>query len=107
MSIMNNSITNRGFAIKTFKDRYDVECNIQKSSIATEDCIWLGVNNADPKIMANDAKVLGIDTEQSTGWVDYPLPREVLLNTRMHLTRDQARELSVVLDKFAETGELL
>lgn len=35
--------TNRGFAIKYFNDRNDRECCIQKSSIATEDCIWLGL----------------------------------------------------------------
>ena len=34
--------TSRGFAIGRFKDRYDLPCDIQKSSLATEDCIWLG-----------------------------------------------------------------
>lgn len=32
----------RGFLKGKFKDRYGVECSIQKSSLATEDCIWLG-----------------------------------------------------------------
>lgn len=32
----------RGFAIGTFVDRYGAGCSIQKSSLATEDCIWLG-----------------------------------------------------------------
>jgi hypothetical protein len=34
--------TERGFAIARFKDRYDIECNIQESSLATEACLWLG-----------------------------------------------------------------
>lgn len=36
--------TERGFAFGKFKDRYGVECSLQKSSLATEDCIWLGVH---------------------------------------------------------------
>lgn len=36
--------TGRGFAYGKFKDRYGVECSLQKSSLATEDCIWLGVH---------------------------------------------------------------
>lgn len=38
--------TERGFDILEFKDRYGKECSLQKSSLATEDCIWLGVNSA-------------------------------------------------------------
>jgi hypothetical protein len=34
--------TSRGFAIVEWRDRYDVPCSLQKSSLATEDCIWLG-----------------------------------------------------------------
>ncbi len=34
--------TNRGFDIIRFTDRNGDKCSIQKSSIATEDCIWLG-----------------------------------------------------------------
>jgi hypothetical protein len=34
--------TERGFAIVEWRDRYDVPCTLQKSSLATEDCIWFG-----------------------------------------------------------------
>lgn len=37
--------TERGFMRGEFKDRYGKDCSIQQSSIATEDCIWLGVDN--------------------------------------------------------------
>jgi hypothetical protein len=37
--------TERGFMRGEFKDRYGKYCSIQQSSIATEDCIWLGVDN--------------------------------------------------------------
>jgi len=36
--------TNRGFDILKFKDRYDFDCSLQKSSLASEECIWLGAN---------------------------------------------------------------
>ena len=39
---INITKTSRGFFISKFMDRYDKECKIQKSYLATEDCIWLG-----------------------------------------------------------------
>lgn len=41
---MRDKQTERGFDITNFKDRYDFECSLQKSSLAFEDCIWLGVD---------------------------------------------------------------
>ena len=35
----------RGFLKGKFKDRYGEDCSIQKSSLATEDCIWLGCDH--------------------------------------------------------------
>ncbi len=99
--------TNRFFRIGTFKDRYGTACSIQESSLATEDCVWLGVDDADPKIMAVDAIKLGMDTKgQTTGWVPYPLPEEVGCSTRMHLTKPMAEELILVLSHFVKTGYL-
>lgn len=34
--------TSRGFAIVKWRDRYQTECSLQESSLASEDCIWLG-----------------------------------------------------------------
>lgn len=97
---MDRKVTVRGFALYEFEDFYDAKCSIQKSSLAGHDAIWLGVDDADPKIMAS--KVM----EGGTGWVKYPIPEEVSLNTRMHLTREQVIELLPILNKFAETGEI-
>lgn len=36
--------TLREFAVARFRDRYNEECSIQKSSLAEQDCIWLGVH---------------------------------------------------------------
>lgn len=103
---MEISKTARGFSITKFKDRYGSECSLQKSSLATEDAIWFGVNDANPIIMATDAKKIGIPTDADTGWVGFEIPKEVMLSTRMHLTQDMVRELLPHLQRFAETGEL-
>lgn len=86
--------TERGFDITTFVDRYGIKCSLQKSSIATEDCIWFGVDDTDPQIMGEN------------GWEKYHIPKEVLLSSRMHLTQEMVIELLPTLQKFAETGEL-
>lgn len=92
--------TARGFQYMEFKDRYGAECTLQDSSLATEAAIWFGVNDADPKIMARDMPGCG----KTTGWVPYPIPDNVLLSTRMHLTQTQVRELLPYLQRFADTG---
>lgn len=98
--------THRGFAVQEFKDLYGADCSIQKSSLATDDAIWLGVDDAKPQIMASQAAGFGVKTEETTGWVPYPIPEEVLLTTRMHLNREQVATLLPILQKFVETGEL-
>jgi hypothetical protein len=98
--------TPRGFAIVQFNDIYDVECSIQKSSLATDDAIWIGVDDACPKIMASQAKRFGVDTNEECGYVSFPIPCEVLLTTRMHLNRDAVARLLPILQRFVETGNL-
>lgn len=92
--------TERGFSIANFIDRYGEKCSLQKSSLATEDCIWFGLDDATPQIMAS--KII----DGGTGWAKYPLPDDVHIGTRMHLTQDMVKMLLPYLQKFAETGEL-
>jgi hypothetical protein len=92
--------TGRGFDIISFEDRYDHKCSIQESSIATEDCIWFGIDDPNPQIMAS------LVMEGGTGWVKYPIPDDVHIQTRMHLSREQVKALLPVLQKFVDTGEL-
>ena len=93
-----------------FIDRCGYECSIQKSSNATEDCIWLGIDDVNPQIMSIDAIRMGLRQrtfdENDNGWVKFEIPKEVLLSTRMHLTREHVKELLPILQKFVETGEL-
>jgi len=101
-----NSTTQRGFSHADFKDHYGLPCSIQKSSLATKDAIWFGVDDPQPKVLACQAGSVGVETNETCGWVDYPIPKEVLINTRMHLTQDQVKELLPILQHFADTGEL-
>lgn len=103
---MKFSTTRRGFALIEFDDRYDNPCEIQKSSLATEDAIWFGVGDAKPQVMAIHAASVGVQTDEKTGWVPYSFPAAISLNTRMHLTREQVAQLLPALKHFVDTGEL-
>lgn len=72
--------TQSGHLVGKFKDRYGAECSIQESSYTDEACLWLGVE------------------EDNSG--------QAVLQGRMHLTQDQARELAEALLHFAHEGAL-
>lgn len=98
--------TQRGFSIGEFNDQYGLKCSIQKSSVATKDCIWLGVDDPKPEIMVSDARKLGITNSMENGWMSYSIPREVSIHTRMHLSREDVKKLLPLLQRFVETGSL-
>lgn len=81
---LQQSKTGRGFTLIKFKDMYEQPCSLQKSSIATEDCIWFGVHD---QIDLNTKEVIG--------------PSQ-----RMHLTQEQVKELLPILQRFVDTGEI-
>ena len=97
---MKKTKTNRGFALIEFVDYYGHKCSLQKSSLATKSAIWLGIDNPEPKIMAE--KVM----QDGVGWVKYPIHPDVLITTRMHLTREQVANLLPVLQKFVDNGAI-
>ena len=92
--------TNRGWDYLDFTDYNKEGCSLQKSSVATQHCIWLGVNEGNPQILASKVQEGGV------GWVKYPIPEDVLLTTRMHLTQEQVKNLLPILKRFVDTGEL-
>jgi hypothetical protein len=55
---MNIEKTEHGFDIIEFLDRYNNRCSLQKSSLATEDCIWLGVNESRMHLTQDQVKAL-------------------------------------------------
>ena len=95
--------TERGFDIAKFADLYSEQCSLQRSSLAREDAVWLGINEPQPRMLARDA--IGAPAD-ATGWVNIPVHKGVLIPGRMHLNREMARMLGEALLAFAETGEL-
>lgn len=103
--------TSRGFEIVHFKDYYNQECSLQQSSLALyqqhgASAVWLGIEDAKPKVLHGYASKFGIKTDAIFGWVPYPIPPEVSLNTRMHLSRGQVERLIEHLQKWLTTGKL-
>lgn len=101
--------TGRGFEIIYFKDCYGHACSLQMSSLAEYEqpgasAVWIGIEDAQPKVMARDAAIIGVTTKETTGWVDYPLPETVQLTTRMHLNREQAAALVKHLQQWLEAN---
>ena len=103
--------TTRGFDLINFEDRSGLKCSLQKSSIAGEDCIWLGLD----ELVIKEFYPMPRDTDES--W--FPITIEDLDKlkhrpqneihgfTRMHLTQKQVKELLPYLQRFAKTGELV
>lgn len=85
----------RGFLRADFVDEYGAACSIQKSSLATADAIWLGIDRVTPQVLV-----------AGEGWKDVPLPDGALSSGRMHLTREQVAALLPLLQRFVDTGEL-
>lgn len=72
--------TERGFSLYNFIDDYGRECSIQKSSSAEDDKIWLGCDSG--------------------------LHHHGQCMARMHLTKEIAKNIVIILNSFIETGEI-
>jgi hypothetical protein len=89
--------TERGFKYTEFVDRNGIECSLQKSSLATDDCVWLGANEIGLKRFTPYVGWKNVELQ-----MDDPYGISHVANNRMHLTR----ELLPHLQKFVKTGEL-
>jgi hypothetical protein len=74
----------RGFKNGIFTDLYGNVCSIQESSLATENAIWLGIDNPELVIFENENRGKYIKTV---------MPKTFSVNSRIHLTREQVAEL--------------
>lgn len=107
-------MSERGFEILEFTDANGHACSLQQSSAIGgyddsfdrpgSSFVWLGINDASPLVMAKDAAKVGVETNETVGWVPYPVPDEVLLHTRMHLSREQAETVRDALTNWLEKG---
>ena len=110
--------TGRGFAVVEFRYAYGYKCSLQQSSAIGDDddaignpgssFVWLGVIDPQPQVMKSQAKALGLSLPpgEVSGWMPYPIPKEVQLSTRMHLNREQVKGLVERLQQWLATGEL-
>lgn len=100
------NLTNRGFGRVEFNDCYGHPCYLQNSSVADYSAVWLGIADPDPKIMKSDAIKKGIPVSgEICGWVPYPIPDEVLINTQMHLNVEQVKGLIERLQNWLDSGQ--
>jgi len=79
---MKTKHTARKFNLIEFDDLYGQHCSIQKSSLATDNAIWFGVDNTGEEMGNKD------------------------VNERMHLNQKQAKALLSILEEFVKNGEL-
>lgn len=89
--VLDSTRTYRGFKLFKFKDRYNEECTLQMSSLATESAIWFGTSGR---------------VKRGPPWREYKLPDDAMVSSRMHLTQQQVKKLLPILIHFSETGEL-
>lgn len=87
--------TGRGFKFVEFQDTHGTPCNIQKSSSAMEECIWIGADNLDPKELI-----------PGQGWTKITSEYPMVGNNRIHLSREKVAELLPILHRFVDKGDL-
>lgn len=90
---MNVIRTARGFERIDFRDQYGIECSLQQSSLASPPCVWLGCNDADPRVLL-----------PGKGWTQIEMPSGYIADTRMHLNRKQVKALVARLNRWLEAG---
>ncbi len=98
--------TQRGFSYQEFKDTRGNKCSIQKSSIATEDRIWLGSNELGlegfyPNTHEPWRPLTEMEIKIKFGCID------IVDNCRMELNRKQVARLIPLLQKFVDTGDFI
>ena len=86
--------TSRGVNIVKFRDMNDERCSLQESSEMGEPSIWLGVDRPNAQYL-KDGK-----------WQNFPIPSDVFLTGRMHLTQEQVKELLIYLERFLYVGRI-
>lgn len=88
--------TGRGFNVRAFTDLYGSTCSVQDSSLATDDAIWLGVDDGghfNMQTSEEEWRRRHPDMTRATGG-------------RMHLSRGQVAALLPLLQHFVASGML-
>jgi hypothetical protein len=98
------TLTERGFILGEFTDRYGMSCSLQESSLAEEAAVWLGTegqvsflrpSKGWERLTAEDLSASVLGNGDTT-----------LIHSRMHLTQEMVKELLPHLEFFVEHGRL-
>ena len=110
------SKTSHGFQKQVFTDTKDRKCSVQASSLFDDSergmnnpgssFLLIGIEDAEPMFLASKAGKVGVDTDETVGWIPFPVPRDVMMTTRMHLNREQVKDLICTLSTWLATGGL-
>jgi len=97
--------TSRGFYYYEFTAADGEKCNIQKSSSAMDDYIWFGYEKIGLKgfIPFGDPAWRDVTEQQIKEKFGF---ENIIANNRMHLSREQVKNLLPILQKFVDTGEI-
>lgn len=107
---MQQTHTARGFDLINFEDRNGCKCSLQKSSLADEDCVWLGMDEPDikefyPYPRETDESWFEV-TKEDLNKLKHRPQNEIHCFSRMELNREQVAELLPYLQRFVEIGEI-
>lgn len=104
--------TLRGLNLIKFIDDNGEKCSLQASSSASEDKVWLGIDDAKirefyPYPREIDDSWVEIPQEEVEAKLKHrPQNKIYYKNQRMHLTRKQVANLLPHLQKFVKTGDI-
>lgn len=100
---MKRVTTQRGFAKIEFTDLYGVASKVQKSSLATQDAIWIGAEDIGLKVFIKGKGWRDVSTEKLRELLGVD---EVMVNNTIHLSQEMVSDLIPVLQKFSDEGEI-
>lgn len=105
----------RGFSKVEFTDADGVKASLRCRSVIgnyEDSCehpgataLWIGVDKVEPIILAKHAAAHGVSTDETEGWVPYPVPDAVLLNAGVNLNREQVQGLISRLQHWLIHGD--
>lgn len=96
-----------GKELVKFKDVIGNACVVETMNLAFGNAsLRIGLEKAQPKIQALDARAIGMSSTQKTGLIKYPIPEGVRIDTTMVLAPNQVAGLVQVLLHWLKHGTI-